>query len=54
MCKQTNPRPSPKAFFTNLQGPLPWSTKLRLLWRNNWLKIKTRQNCCGHHGEPGC
>jgi hypothetical protein len=21
---------------------------------NNWTKIRTRQNCCGHPGQPGC
>lgn len=47
-------RPSPRAFLTNLQGPEPWAVKLRLLLRNNWLKLIRRQNCCGHPGEPGC
>jgi hypothetical protein len=33
---------------------MPLSRKLRLLIQNNWTKLLTRQNCCGHPGEPGC
>ncbi len=47
-------RPNFRAFLTNLQAPLPWSTKMKLLFRHNWLKLRNRQNCCGHPGEPGC
>lgn len=50
----TGHRPSITSFFTNLQAPLPLRRKVRLLLRNNWIKIKTRSNCCGHPGEPGC
>lgn len=32
----------------------PFATKLRLLLRNNWRKIRTRSSCCGNDGEPGC
>lgn len=32
----------------------PFATKLRLLLRNNWIKARTRSNCCGNDGEPGC
>ncbi len=28
--------------------------KLRLALRNNWIKIRTRSDCCGNLGEPGC
>jgi hypothetical protein len=21
---------------------------------NNWLKVRRREACCGHYGEPGC
>jgi len=41
-------------FFTNLKVPLPWPKKLWLLFRNNWIKIRHLQPCCGHPGEPGC
>lgn len=54
MFEEGKTRPSPRAFFTNLAGPEPWARKLRLLLRNNWLKLQTLQNCCGHPGEPGC
>jgi hypothetical protein len=47
-------RSEPFAFRDNFRGPLPWSDKLRLAARNTWLKVRTRQACCGHPGEPGC
>jgi len=42
------------AFLTNWSQPMPLGRKLRLLFRNNWIKISKRQRCCGHPGEPGC
>jgi hypothetical protein len=54
MSQAERPRPSPRAFITNLTGREPWSEKLRLLIRNNWIKLKNFQDCCGHPGEPGC
>jgi len=47
-------RPAIRAFFTNLSGPMPFGKKLSLLIKNNASKIKNRQVCCGHPGEPGC
>jgi hypothetical protein len=47
-------RPNFRDVFTNLRAPLPWPTKVHLLFRNNWLKIRNLSNCCGHLGEPGC
>lgn len=44
----------PKAFFANLGSPMPLRRKLRLVMRNNGLKLSRRQACCGHPGEPGC
>jgi len=38
----------------NLLQPMPLKQKLRLFFRNNWIKIRTRSTCCGNHGEPGC
>jgi hypothetical protein len=46
--------PTVKDFFTNMSVPMPMGKKLRLVFRNNWIKISRRQNCCGHPGEPGC
>lgn len=47
-------RPSLTAFFTNMQAPMPLRRKLRLVVRNNWTKMRTHSDCCGHYGEPGC
>ncbi len=47
-------RPSMKAAFTNMKVKMPLRRKVYLLFRNNWIKIRTRQDCCGHLGEPGC
>ena len=46
--------PSIKSFFTNMSVPMPLHVKLRLLVRNNLIKIARRQSCCGHPGQPGC
>jgi hypothetical protein len=54
MSEEKKSRPSPRAFVSNLAGPEPWTKKLQLLLRNNWLKLKHWENCCGHPGEPGC
>lgn len=43
-----------RAFFTNMQAPMPFQRKLYLVFRNNLIKIAKRQSCCGHPGEPGC
>lgn len=48
-------RPSPRAALSNWSRyDAPFFTKLRLAARNNWIKLRTRRNCCGHDGEPGC
>jgi len=47
-------RPHIRDFFTNLKAPLPWPTKIHLLFGNNWRKIRNLSKCCGHPGEPGC
>ena len=46
--------PSMRAFFTNMSAPMPLRRKLYLAFRNNFIKIRKRQSCCGHLGEPGC
>lgn len=46
--------PRLKDFFTNMSAPMPFHTKVYLLFRNNLIKIVKRQSCCGHLGEPGC
>ncbi len=43
------------AFFTNWrESDLPFHRKLAVAVRNNWIKLRTRKDCCGHLGEPGC
>jgi hypothetical protein len=38
----------------NLRQPMPVGRKAKLLLRNTWLKLRTRSDCCGNYGEPGC
>ena len=45
---------SRSAFVRNLRKPMPLGKKLRLVARNQWIKISTLRSCCGHPGEPGC
>jgi len=35
-------RPSIASFFTNLQAPMPWGHKVRLLLRNDWINISSK------------
>ena len=43
-----------RATFTNLRAPMPLGRKIRLVIANNWYKIRTGSQCCGHPGQPGC
>jgi hypothetical protein len=48
-------RPDPRHFFDNFSASdLPLLEKLRLVAKNNAIKIKNGTSCCGNHGEPGC
>lgn len=47
-------RPSIQASLENLRQPMPLGRKLRLVFRNNWIKVRTASDCCGNYGEPGC
>ena len=38
----------------NLRQPIPRRLKARLVMRNTLKKIRTRSDCCGNYGEPGC
>ena len=40
------------ANFRTYDAPIP--TKVRMAFSNNWKKLRTRSNCCGNHGQPGC
>ncbi|MHB8086554.1 MAG: hypothetical protein ACYDHZ_12100 [Dehalococcoidia bacterium] len=46
--------PNIKSWFNNMSAPMPWHRKIRLLFSNFYIKIRNRQDCCGHPGEPGC
>jgi len=46
--------PSPAASWRNLTQPMPLRPKIRLIVRNNAIKIRNASTCCGHPGEPGC
>jgi hypothetical protein len=49
------PRPSLRAAFSNWSTyDAPFVTKLRMVVANNFTKIRTRQDCCGNYGQPGC
>jgi hypothetical protein len=53
MCSQ-NRRGTISEVLENMRQPMPWRRKLHLFLRNNWIKVRTRSDCCGNHGEPGC
>ncbi|MPZ97935.1 MAG: hypothetical protein GEU80_01140 [Dehalococcoidia bacterium] len=48
-------RPSFAALWSNWsEYDAPAHTKLRLLVRNQWSKLRHGTSCCGNGGEPGC
>ncbi len=42
------------AFFGNLRVPMSLRRKLRLVFGNNWTKVRRLRGCCGNYGQPGC
>jgi hypothetical protein len=51
----TMARSSGNAFFANFSTyDAPFPTKVRLALANNWRKVRTRSDCCGNYGQPGC
>ncbi|MDQ3947220.1 MAG: hypothetical protein M3357_19090 [Actinomycetota bacterium] len=47
--------PSMRDFFRNFgEYDAPLDKKIRKAFSNSLTKIRTRSECCGHHGEPGC
>jgi hypothetical protein len=38
--------------WTSFDGP--FTTKLRMAASNTFIKLRKRQACCGHPGQPGC
>jgi hypothetical protein len=47
-------RPNAESVVANLKVRMPLGKKLKLLLKNNFIKIIKLQNCCNHPGEPGC
>ena len=48
-------RTSMRDAMTNWQqSDLPFLSKAGLAMRNNFIKLRTRRNCCGNYGQPGC
>jgi hypothetical protein len=53
MC-DTKRRGTASEAMENMQQPIPRTQKARMVLRNTWQKIRTRSDCCGNYGEPGC
>lgn len=48
-------RPNLRDIFSNMRSAdMPWHRALAVAASNNWRKLKTRSNCCGNLGAPGC
>jgi hypothetical protein len=48
-------RSSGNAFFANFSTyDAPFPTKVRLGLANSSRKVRTRSDCCGNYGQPGC
>ena len=54
--QEPHSHPSPGiAMFSNWATyDAAFATKLRLAASNTMIKLRKRQGCCGHHGQPGC
>lgn len=48
-------RGNPGSLWRNLrENDLPLPRRVRLFAGNSWWKVRNRQGCCGHYGDPGC
>ncbi len=48
-------RPSFRESMKNFwRSDMPFVERCMTAMRNNAIKARKRQNCCGNHGEPGC
>lgn len=53
--EQPRQRPSFGAVFTNWREyDATFVTKLRMAAANSCRKLRTRRDCCGNDGQPGC
>jgi hypothetical protein len=51
----TMARSSGNALFANFSSyDAPFPAKVRLALANSWRKVRTRSDCCGNYGQPGC
>ena len=51
----TMARSSGNTFLANYSTyDAPFPTKVRLALANSWRKLRTRSDCCGNYGQPGC
>lgn len=49
------PPPNPGDTWRNFwRSDLPFPKRVQVAFRNNLIKLRTRKNCCGNYGEPGC
>ena len=53
--EEPRPQSGPGAMISNWASyDAPFGVKLRMAVSNTLVKLRTRQGCCGHHGQPGC
>jgi hypothetical protein len=45
---------TPSEYLQNMRQPMPLARKIKLVLRNNAIKLRTGSTCCGNYGEPGC
>lgn len=54
MCEERH-GPSLRAVFSNWKNSdAPFWDKVKMALKNNYIKFKKRQNCCGNPGQVGC
>lgn len=54
MCEEKR-RPSFRAILSNWnENDATFMEKVVMAIKNNWIKIRNGQSCCGNHGEVGC
>jgi len=53
--REPRPQSSPAAFFSNWTSyDASFATKVRMATSNLFIKLRSRQGCCGNNGQPGC
>ncbi len=50
-----HPRPRPVSYWRNwYHSTIEYMERSRIVARNNWIKLRRLDSCCGNHGQPGC